>query len=144
MNRNKERELKIKELFERELKQNPNKMKEYLVNENSKDFIKLQQFLFPRIILEKHIQNTHVIYSMYEINSPIYFPLEEKYIDLCLEHDIMTISRTLRIFKKKKALKRITKQKVKPEGWEEKVEQLVNSIEKIYGSGNTINLNLLR
>lgn len=144
MNRNKERQLKIKKLFDRELEQNPDKMKEYLVTESSKDLIKIQQFWFPRIMLQKHIQNTSIIYSIYETNSPIYFPLEEKYIDLCLEHGIMTLSRTLRIFKKKKALKKITKQKVKPEGWEERVEQLINSIDKIYNSGNTINLNLLR
>ncbi|MCH1473921.1 MAG: hypothetical protein L7V85_08400 [Bacteroidia bacterium] len=142
--RNQDRQNKIEKLFQMELENNPNKMQTFTLADSSKDSIKIHQFWFPRIMIQKHISNSTTVFSMYETNSPIYFPLEEKYIDLCLEHGTMTFSRTLRIFKKKKALKKITKQKTKPEGWEDKVESLVNSIDKIYNNGNTINLNKLR
>lgn len=144
MKRNQTRQKKIKELFDRELENNPNKLKEYKVNSDSKDNVKLQQFWFPRILIQRYTHNTQVDYSMHETNTSIYFPLEEKYIDLCLEHGVEPFSRTLRIFRKKKALKKLTKQKTKPEDFEEKVSYLNQVISKIYKSGNTINLNLLR
>lgn len=144
MKRNQERQNKIKELFERELKNNPEKIKEYSLNSDSKDNVRLQQFLFPRILIQKYVFNTTVDYSMHETNTDIYYPLEEKYIDLCLEYGVESFSRTLRIYRKKRALKKLAKQKIKPEDYEDKIQYLNEIISNIYKSGNTINLNLLR
>lgn len=144
MYRNQTRQKKIKLLFDRELEQNPNKIKEYKSNQLNENVAKLQQFWFPRIMIEKQIEGLESVYSIYETNSDIYYPLEDKYIELCIEHGVMTMSRTLRIFKKKKTLKKLLKQKSRSEDCELQIQSLNETIQKIYKSGNTINLNLLR
>lgn len=144
MKREINRQLKIKSIFESEKRENPSKCKEIIVKDTGSENVKIEKIWFPRLVIEKHTEGSTDIYSMYETNTQIYFPLEERYLDLCLEFGCSVFSRTLRIFKKKKALRKILKQREKPEGWEDKVEELNNSILKIYNSGKTINLNLLR
>ena len=138
------RQQKIKYLFDREMENNLSKLHVLNQSENSKDIIVSKRFWYPRILIEEYRNNDFVKYDIYTTNTSLYFPVSEPHIDLCIVHGIETYSRTLRIFQKKKALKRLLKSRNRAENWKEIVSELSNNIEKIYNNGKTINLNLIK
>lgn len=135
---------KIQYIFEREKRHNIKKMHVQVHSKNSKDLILTEKFFFPRVCVEKFISNGFIKYGLFNTNTELYMPLEENHINLCIQHGIPTYSRTLRIFMKKKALKKLLKSKNKPENFEVIVENLHSTILSIYQSGGTINLNLIK
>ena len=141
----KTRQEKIKYLFDREVENRPLKM--HICNQNfeGQDFvIKTEKFFYPRVLIERYQNNNFVKYDLFDTGSDIYSPLSESHIELCMIHGLDSYSRTLRIYNKKKALKRILKSKNPPENWEELKNILEYNIQKIYEGGNTINLNLVK
>jgi hypothetical protein len=139
------RQEKIKYLFDRECENRPNKMHTHNVNfEGQEHVMKSERFYYPRVLLEKYKSNTFVRYNLFDTGSELYSPLSMNHIELCLKYGLDAYSRTLRIYNKKKALKRILKSKNPPENWEELKEILEVKIEQIYSGGNTINLNLIK
>ena len=141
----KTRQEKIKYLFDRELENRPTKLHVHNQNfELDNGIIRTEKFWYPKILLEKYQNNSFLKYDIYNTGSEIYAPLSENHIELCLKFGLDAYSRTLRIYSKKKALKKILKSKNPPEGWEEVKKVLEESIESIYRGGNTINLILIK
>ena len=135
---------KIQYIFNREKKHNIKKMHHLNQSSNSKDEVFTEKFFFPRVAVEKFQSNKFIKYGIFNTNTELYMPLEESHINLCIKYGISTYSRTLRIFTKKKALKKLLKSKNKPEHFDTIVTNLNAEISNIYKSGNTINLNLIK
>lgn len=144
-NEAKTRQEKIKHLFDRELENRPHKLFVHNQNFELQDGeIKMEKFWYPKVLLEKYTNLAFVKYDIYNTGSEMYSPLSLEHIELCIKYGIDAYSRTLRIYNRKKALKKLIKIKNPPENWEDIKEDLEKKIENIYSGGNTINLNLIK